>query len=66
MNENKIFRHTLKTVYLLGQLYKVSDNPQAMKLMREAYVQGLADGIQMAIEIKKEVEIKEEDIEKAF
>ena len=56
MNEDKIFRHTLKTVYMLGQLYRVSDNPQAMKLMREAYVQGLADGVQMAIEIKKDTD----------
>mgnify|MGYP001604298876 CR=1 FL=1 len=53
MND-KILKQSLKTVYLLGQLYKVSDNEQIMKLMREAYVQGLADGIQMAIEIKKE------------
>ena len=54
MNEDKIMRQSLKTVYLLGQLYKVSDNEQVMKLMREAYAQGLADGIEMAIEIKKE------------
>ena len=55
MND-RIIRQTLKSVYLLGQLYKVTDNPQAMKLMREAYVQGLADGVQMAIEIKKDTD----------
>lgn len=56
MNEERIITQTLKTVYLLGQLYKVTDNPQVMKLMREAYIQGLADGGEMAIEIKKDTD----------
>ena len=56
MKEDRIIRQSLKTVYLLGQLYKVSDNEYIMKLMREAYVQGLADGIEMAIEIKKDTD----------